>query len=378
MAWQAARRGRFAHPQGGPQSPLSSLGYAYHFDAALYAGFLRRFAERLGVVRCEGRVVEVRQTQAGDVSGVVLEDGRVVAGDFFIDCTGFIGLLIEKTLKAGYDDWSAWLPCDSAVAAPCERVEPLSPYTRSTAREAGWQWRIPLQHRVGNGYVYSSGHLAHQDAEDALMSRLEGPALAEPRRLRFATGRRRECWKRNCVAVGLSSGFLEPLESTSIHLIQSAITKLITLFPAQKTDDGLRREFNALMEEEFTTVRDFLILHYKVTQRDGPFWEQVRAMPIPDRAGRKDRPVRADRADRQARPRHLLGIQLAGGGGGAGAGAARASPDLGRDRPRAEPDAAGGDPRQHLAHRRRPAVARGHAGGDNEPSRLIGPGRAVL
>ncbi|WP_292021186.1 MULTISPECIES: tryptophan halogenase family protein [unclassified Brevundimonas] len=287
MAWQAARRGRFVHPQGGPQSPLSSLGYAYHFDAALYAGFLRRYAEARGVVRCEGRVVEVQQTQTGDVSGLVLEDGRVAAGDFFIDCTGFIGLLIEKTLKAGYDDWSAWLPCDSAVAVPCERVEPLSPYTRSTAREAGWQWRIPLQHRVGNGYVYSSSHLSHQDAEDALMARLEGPALAQPRRLRFATGRRRECWKRNCVAVGLSSGFLEPLESTSIHLIQSAITKLIALFPSQTTDEGLRREFNALMEEEFVTVRDFLILHYKVTQRDGPFWEQVRAMPIPDRLADK-------------------------------------------------------------------------------------------
>ena len=283
MAWQAAKRDRFAHPQGGPQSPLSNLGYAYHFDAALYAGFLRRFAEGLGAVRHEGRVVDVQQAADGDVSGVKLEDGRVIAGDFFIDCTGFVGLLIEKALKAGYEDWSAWLPCDSAVAVPCERDGPLSPYTRSTAREAGWQWRIPLQHRVGNGYVYSSKHLSHQDAEDALMSRLEGAALAEPRRLRFATGRRRECWKRNCVAVGLSSGFLEPLESTSIHLIQSAITKLISLFPARSSDDGLRRQFNALMEEEFVTVRDFLILHYKLNARDGAFWDHVRAMPIPDR-----------------------------------------------------------------------------------------------
>ena len=287
MAWQAARRGRFVHPQGGPQSPLSSLGYAYHFDAALYAGFLRRLAEGLGVVRHEGRVVEVQQAADGDIAGVRLDDGRIVEGDFFIDCTGFVGLLIEQALKSGYEDWSSWLPCDSAVAVPCERKESLSPYTRSTAREAGWQWRIPLQHRVGNGYVYSSAHISHQQAEDALMSRLEGKALAEPRRLRFATGRRKDCWKRNCVAVGLSSGFLEPLESTSIHLIQSAITKLITLFPSHKDSEGLRREFNALMEEEFVTVRDFLILHYKVTQREGAFWQQVRDMPIPDRLAAK-------------------------------------------------------------------------------------------
>lgn len=288
MAWQAARRGRFGHPQGGPHSPMSSLGYAYHFDAGLYAGFLRRFAEGLGVARLEGRVVDVRQGQDGDLLGVTLEDGRRVDGDFFIDCTGFVGLLIEKTLKAGYEDWTSWLPCDSAVAVPSERSGPLSPYTRSTAREAGWQWRIPLQHRVGNGYVYSSNHISHQAAEDALMSRLEGAALAEPRRLRFTTGRRRECWKANCVALGLASGFLEPLESTSIHLIQSGITKLISLFPSQRADHGLRAEFNALMEEEFTTVRDFLILHYKVTERSGePFWDQVRAMPIPDRLAEK-------------------------------------------------------------------------------------------
>ncbi|MDQ1153253.1 tryptophan halogenase family protein [Brevundimonas sp. SORGH_AS_0993] len=284
MAWQAARRGRFAHPQGGPQSPLSSLGYAYHFDAGLYAAFLRRFAEGQGVVRHEGKVVEVRRGEDGDLSGLTLDDGRTIEGDFFIDCTGFIGLLIERTLEAGYEDWSRWLPCDSAVAVPCERAGPLSPYTRATAREAGWQWRIPLQHRVGNGYVYASDHISHDAAEAALMARLEGPALAEPRRLRFKTGRRRECWKRNCVAVGLSSGFLEPLESTSIHLIQSAITKLINLFPAKRDDDGLRATFNALMEEEFTTVRDFLILHYKVTERAGTtFWDEVRTMTVPDR-----------------------------------------------------------------------------------------------
>jgi len=287
MAWQVARRGRFVHPQGGPQSPLSSLGYAYHFDAALYAAFLRRFAEGLGVIRREGRVVEVQQAADGDVTGVRLDDGRIVEGDFFIDCTGFVGLLIEQALTSGYEDWSSWLPCDSAVAVPCVREGALSPYTRSTAREAGWQWRIPLQHRVGNGYVYSSSHISHQEAEDALMSRLEGKALAEPRRLRFATGRRKHCWKHNCVAVGLSSGFLEPLESTSIHLIQSAITKLIALFPSHKDSEGLRLEFNALMEEEFVTVRDFLILHYKVNQRAGPFWSQVRDMPIPDRLAAK-------------------------------------------------------------------------------------------
>ncbi len=293
IAWMAARQGRFAHPQAVGQasgrSPLADLRYAYHFDAALYAAFLRRFAEAHGVTRHEGRVTQVVQdAEDGSIAAIVLEDGRRVAGDLFIDCTGFPGVLIERTLHSGYDDWSHWLPCDSAVAVPCERTADLTPYTRATTREAGWQWRIPLQHRVGNGHVYSSAHTTHDRAQEVLMANLEGAPLAEPRRLRFTTGKRREIWKANCVAIGLASGFLEPLESTSIHLIQSAITKLINLFPNTPRDAAVRATFNRLMDQEFETVRDFLILHYHVTERAGTtFWDHVRTMTIPDRLAAK-------------------------------------------------------------------------------------------
>ena len=288
LAWQAADTGKFAHPAGPPNSPLSTLRYAYHFDALLYAAFLRRHAQGNGVTRHEGKVGNVvRDGEGGNIVSVALEDGRTLAGDLFIDCTGFAGLLIEKTLNAGYEDWSHWLPCDSAVAVPSTRTADgngnIRPYTRSTARKAGWQWSIPLQHRNGNGYVYSSAHLDHDEAAASLLAAIDGTVAGEVRQLRFKTGKRRKIWKRNCIAIGLSSGFLEPLESTSIHLIQSAITKLITLFPASSDDTANRKMFNTLMDSEFSTIRDFLILHYNATARnDSDFWNHVREMQVPD------------------------------------------------------------------------------------------------
>ena len=287
IAWQAAKNGRFAHPHSAPNSPLSSIRYAYHFDAVLYARFLRQFAEKQGVHRSEGKVVNVAQDcESGNIAAVALADGREIAGDLFIDCTGFFGLLIEKTLQSGYDDWSHWLPCNSAAAVPSRRDTspgaPIRPYTRSTARAAGWQWNIPLQHRTGNGYVYSSDYISDETARETLLANLDGEPLADVRQLRFTTGKRRQVWKNNCVAIGLSSGFLEPLESTSIHLIQSAITKLVTLFPASASDDMNRHLFNRLIDSEFTTIRDFLILHYNATARaDTPFWNHVRTMDVP-------------------------------------------------------------------------------------------------
>ena len=289
LAWMAARADRFGHPSGGPSSPLSGLRYAYHFDAVLYAAYLRRRAEASGVERHEGRVVDVVQdAQSGSIQSVKLEDGRTFAGDLFIDCSGFGGLLIERALASGYDDWSHWLPCDSAVAVPCGRVGPLTPYTRSTARPAGWQWRIPLQHRVGNGHVYSSRHTDHDTARDILLDNLESAPLAEPRRLAFTTGKRRRIWVANCIAIGLSGGFLEPLESTSIHLIQSSINKLVSLFPRVADDPVTAATYNRLLDAEFETIRDFLILHYKATTRTGStFWDHVRTMEVPDRLSEK-------------------------------------------------------------------------------------------
>ncbi len=289
FAWQMAKQGKFARPSGPPNSPLSDIRYAFHFDAALYAKFLRTYAETRGVHRTEGKVTSVQQHgETGFIESVTLENGAVKHGELFIDCTGFFGLLIEKTLKSGYDNWSHWLPCDSAVAVPCERAGPLTPYTRSTARPAGWQWRIPLQHRVGNGYVYSSRYTSHEDACDVLMDNLEGKPLAEPRQLRFVTGKRREIWKNNCIAIGLASGFLEPLESTSIHLIQSAISKLVSLFPTADFNPVDTRNFNRLIDEEFETIRDFLILHYNATTRsDSDFWNHVRTMDVPEFLTRK-------------------------------------------------------------------------------------------
>jgi tryptophan 7-halogenase len=279
----AAAQNRFARLSEKPGSLPSGVAYAYHFDAGLYAAFLRKYAEARGVARSEGQVVDVAlNPESGFVDSAKLASGEVVEGDFFIDCSGFRGLLIEQALESGYDDWSNYLPCNRALAVPCSSVEPLTPYTRSTAREAGWQWRIPLQHRTGNGYVYCSDFVSDADATDTLMSNLDGEALAEPRQLRFVTGKRRQIWKKNVVALGLSSGFLEPLESTSIHLIQTGIAKLLNFFPTDGFERADIEAFNGQMDFEFHAIRDFIILHYKANNRPGAFWKVCREMAIPD------------------------------------------------------------------------------------------------
>lgn len=285
----AARLGRFARPEDEPRHPLARLTYAFHFDAGLYARFLRRWSEARGVTRHEGRIadVQLRETD-GFIRSVRLEDGRELAADFFIDCSGFRGLLIEGALKTGYEDWTHWLPADRAVAMPCGRVGPPAPYTQSTALSAGWRWRIPLQHRTGNGYVYSSAFLSDEEAEATLRASLDGPPAGEPNFLRFTTGRRRKTWNKNCLSLGLASGFVEPLESTSIHLIQSGLSKLLLSFPDTGFAQADIDNYNRLMQTEFERVRDFIILHYHATERDdGPLWRQVRAMSVPDSLSQK-------------------------------------------------------------------------------------------
>lgn len=278
----AARKGKFLKPGNDPRSVLSTLAYAYHFDATLYAAYLRQIAESRGVMRTEGKVVDVRlRGEDGFIESVVLESGEVIDGDLFIDCSGFRGLLIEGALKTGYEDWTHWLPCDRAVAVPSQRLADPIPYTRAIAREAGWQWRIPLQHRTGNGHVYSSAHMDDQTAEDILLANLDAPATADPRRLSFTTGRRKQFWNRNCVAIGLSAGFMEPLESTSIHLIQAGISKLIALMSDRTFNPIERKEYNRLTGIQFEQIRDFLILHYTANAREGAFWEYVRNMDLP-------------------------------------------------------------------------------------------------
>jgi len=283
MAWAAARENRFAPPAADPRSILSTYDYAYHFDAGLYAAHLRQYAEARGVRRIEGKIADVAlHGETGFVDSVRLEDGRSVAGQMFIDCSGLRGLLIEGALETGFEDWSHWLPCDRALAVPSERGA-FTPYTRSTARPAGWQWRIPLQHRTGNGHVYASAFMDDQTAADLLLANLEDPALADPRPIRFRTGRRRKLWNRNVIAVGLSSGFLEPLESTSLHLIQTAISKILAFFPDESFDPRVTDAFNRISITEYERIRDFIILHYKLTERDdSPLWRYCAAMSIPD------------------------------------------------------------------------------------------------
>jgi len=275
---------RFAHLNPPANSPMPPMPYAFHFDASLYAKFLRGYAEKRGVVRQEGRIVGVeRNGESGDIDAVVLANGTRVSGDLFVDCSGFRGLLIEQELEAGFEDWSEWLQCDRAIAVPCARVEPLVPLTRSIARKAGWQWRIPLQHRIGNGYVFNSDRISEDEAAATLLANLDGEAMAEPRTIRFKTGRRTRCWVRNVVAIGLSSGFIEPLESTSIHLIQTAITRLVDLLPAGEISDATRRDYNERAAFEMERIRDFIILHYHANQREGePFWDGLRSMEVPE------------------------------------------------------------------------------------------------
>jgi tryptophan halogenase len=284
FAIMAARAHRFDFPSEDPQSVRSTYSYAYHFDAGLYAAFLREFAETRGLIRTEGKVVDVvLNSETGDIAAVVLASGERVEGDLFIDCSGFRALLIGQALKVGWEDWSQWLPCDRAVAVPCARSDDFTPYTRSTALEAGWQWRIPLQHRTGNGYVYASQFTGDAAAAERLLGNLDGPPLADPKVLRFQAGRRTRSWHRNCLTVGLSCGFLEPLESTSIYLIQVSVMNLMQMLPRVPVDPRLADEFNRMIDVEYERVRDFLILHYYAqTRDDGELWRYTREMDIPD------------------------------------------------------------------------------------------------
>ena len=285
-----ARANRFALPPAELDDPTTSYGYAYQFDATRFAPFLRSYAEQRGARRTEGRLVSVeRNAGTGDVEAVLLDDGSRIAGDLFIDCSGFRALLIGDALGAAWEDWSHWLPCDRAVAMPTRSPDgAIEPYTRATAMSAGWRWRIPLTHRVGNGYVYASNHISDQDAADALVAAVEGEALAEPRLLRFRAGRRSASWSHNVVSIGLASGFLEPLESTSIYLAQMAITQLIEHFPGREVSEIDRTGFNRAVDHEYDRVRDFLILHYHATTRnDSSFWNHVRTMTVPDSLSEK-------------------------------------------------------------------------------------------
>lgn len=280
----AAEAGKFQMPGEDPTVIGSNFGYAYQFDSSLYAKMLRGYAETRGVVRTEGKAVDTAQNpETGFVESITLEDGTEITAELFIDCSGFRGVLTEQVLQTGYDDWSHWLPVDRAVAVPCESAGKSVPFTRATARKAGWQWRIPLQHRTGNGHVYWSAHISDDEATHQLMSTLEAPALAEPKQLFFKTGKRRKLWNKNVVAIGLSGGFLEPLESTSIHLIQEGITALVELFPDRDFHPSDEREYNRRMDLNFDRVRDFLLLHYVATQRDdSPMWNHFRTMKLPD------------------------------------------------------------------------------------------------
>jgi tryptophan halogenase len=281
---RAAYAHKFGHVHRVGQTSMTGLAYAYHFDASAYALYLRKIAEGLGVIRTEGRVTSVtQQAETGHVSHVLLESGEQVAGDLFIDCTGFRGLLIGGALDVAWQDWSHWLPVDRAVTVPCERTEPVLPYTKAIAHGAGWQWRIPLQHRTGNGHVFVSDFISEDEATQILLDNLDGAPTADPRTLRFKTGRREHLWHKNVVSLGLASGFLEPLESTSIHIIQSNISKLIELFPDQGFSEANIAEYNRVVSREYDLIRDFLILHYACTRRDDtPFWQHCRTMDVPD------------------------------------------------------------------------------------------------
>jgi tryptophan halogenase len=277
----AALRGRFARPVHAPNTPLNKITYALHFDAGRFASYLRGYAEARGVQRTEGHVRHVSlRGSDGFVDSVVLETGESVSADLFIDCSGFQGLLIEGALHTGYEDWSQWLPCDRAVIVHSARAAPPNPYTLVTARAAGWQWQIPLQHRDGNGYIYSGEFSGDEAARAVLLGNVSGSVLSEPVALRFRPGRRSAAWKKNVVALGLAAGFLEPLEATSIHLIQRGIAMLLKFFPDRDFATADIERYNRMLESEFSRVRDFLLMHYSQTERTGPFWQHCRDIPL--------------------------------------------------------------------------------------------------
>lgn len=283
LNYQLAKQNKFGRLSK-PNPLVNTIAYAYHFDAGLYAQLLREMAEKMGVKRIEGTIAEVNLApQSGNIDSLVLDDGRSIKGELFIDCSGFRSLLLGQTLNVPYDNWQHWLPCDRAFAVQSESAPELRPYTRSIAHAAGWQWQIPLQHRIGNGMVFSSQYWDDETARQTLLNNLPAPAIGEPRLLKFVTGRYKKQWHRNCVALGLSSGFLEPLESTSLHLVQRGIARLIKLFPNRGSTSALAEEYNRQSEFEFEHIRDFLILHYHVNQRQNEaFWQYLRDMPIPD------------------------------------------------------------------------------------------------
>lgn len=289
LTYQASMQNRFGKLERIEAGNLQGMVYAYHFDASLYAAYLRKFSERLGVQRIEGMIAGVTlNSENGFIESVNLKDGPAVAGDLFVDCSGFRGLLIEQQLNTGYEDWTRWLPCDRAVAAQCESVRPITPYTRATAHVAGWQWRIPLQHRIGTGLVYCSRYLSEDGAMELLRNNLDGPAIGEPRVLRFRTGRRNRQWNRNCVSIGLSSGFIEPLESTSIHMIQAGAIRLIKHFPHAGIEQPEVDEYNRQSKMEWEYVRDFIVLHYHLNERnDSQFWRECHRMDIPGSLARR-------------------------------------------------------------------------------------------
>ncbi len=283
LSCQLAKTNNFAQPLENPDNPLADYSYAYHFDASLYAKVLRELSIKRGVIHIDEKVECVNQREPdGFIKSVLLANGQVVEGDLFIDCTGFKGLLIEETLKTGYEDWQEWLLCDAAVAVQCENTHEPTPYTRVTALDAGWMWQIPLQHRMGNGYVFSSRFLSKESATESLLGKITGKPLTNPKPFSFQAGRRKKVWNRNCYALGLASGFLEPLESTSISLIQTGITHLLTFFPDMSFDQAMINEVNRRHQHEMERIRDFIILHYKLTQRDDTeFWRYCQAMEIP-------------------------------------------------------------------------------------------------
>lgn len=274
---------KFAFPSPNGEWPGAAVAYALHFDAGLVAAFLRDHSEAAGVTRLDRKITHAQRGENDRIDAIYFDDGESLSADFYIDCSGFRALLIDETLGSGYNDWRHWLPCDRAVAAPTAVQPGRAPYTVSTAKSAGWQWRIPLQSRVGNGLVYCSNFIDDQAAAEEFLAGLDSPANDAPRFLRFTAGHRKRAWIGNCLAIGLSAGFLEPLESTSIHLIHTGLNRLLDYFPDISFDPTLIDAYNREVEMEYAHIRDFLMLHYYPNRRHGePFWDHVRTLALPE------------------------------------------------------------------------------------------------